>query len=136
MAYALGETGRSEVYVQPFPGPGGKLRISNEGGQFPIWSPNGHELFFLSSEPRIMVVDYISNGDSFVPGKPRLWSDKRILFREGGGPFPPYDLAPDRRRFAVLLYSDRTAEYERSIRLTFLLNFFDELRRKVPAEGN
>jgi len=135
MAYALGETGRSEVYVQPFPGPGGKLRISNEGGLFPIWSPNGRELFFLSSEPRIMVVDYTAKGDSFVPGKPRVWSDKRILFRDGGGPFPPYDLAPDGKGFAVLLYPDGTAEHQRPINLTFLLNFFDELRRRVPSEG-
>ena len=44
MAFALGESGRSEVYVQPFPGPGGKLQISNGGGMFPRWSRNGREL--------------------------------------------------------------------------------------------
>jgi serine/threonine protein kinase/Tol biopolymer transport system component len=135
VAFALGETGRSEVYVQPFPGPGGKVQISHEGGQFPVWSPDGRELFFLNSEPRIMVVDYTAKGDSFAAGKPQLWSEKRILFREGGGPFPPYDLAPDGKRFAVLLYSDGTAEHQRTIQLTFLLNFFDELRRRVPVEG-
>jgi serine/threonine-protein kinase len=135
MAFALGETGRSEVYVQPFPGPGGKLQISHGGGQFPIWSSNGRELFFLSSEARIMVVDYTSKGDAFVAGKPRAWSEKRILFRESGGPFPPYDLAPDGKRFAVLLYPDGTVEQQRVIQLTFLLNFLDELRRRVPAEG-
>jgi serine/threonine-protein kinase len=135
MAFALGETGRSEVYVQPFPGPGGKVRISNDGGVFPRWSPNGRELFFLTLEPRIMVADYTAKGDSFVPGKPRLWSDKRILFRDGGGPFPPYDIAPDGKRFAVLLYPDGTAEHQRPINLTFLLNFFDELRRRVPVDG-
>ena len=44
---------------------------------------------------RIMVVDYTAKGDSFAPGKPRAWSEKRILLIEGGGPFPPYDLAPE-----------------------------------------
>lgn len=135
MALALGETGKSEVYVQPFPGPGGKVQISHEGGQFPIWSPNGHELFFLSSEPRIMVVDYTPKRNSFVAGKPRAWSEKRILFREGGGPFTPYSLAPDGKRFAVLMYPDGTVNQQRVIQLTFLLNFFDELRRRIPAEG-
>ena len=135
MAFALGETGRSEVYVKPFPGPGGRWRISANGGGFPIWSPNGRELFFLSSDQRIMVVDYAAKGDSFAPGKPRVWSEKRILLREGGGPFQPYALAPDGKRFAVLLYPDGTVEQQRSTRLTFLLNFFDELRRRVPVES-
>jgi serine/threonine-protein kinase len=135
MAYALGESGRSEVYVQPFPGPGGKVQISHEGGLFPIWSPTGRELFFLSPEPRIMVVDYTATGDSFVAGKPQLWSDKQILFRDGGGPFPPYAIAPDGKRFAVLLYPDGTVAHQRTVQLTFLLNFFDELRRRAPSGG-
>jgi hypothetical protein len=116
----------------PFPGPGGKSRISVGGGQYPIWSPNGRELFFLGSDQRIMVVDYTAKGDSFDPGKPRVWSQKRILLKEGGGPFPPYGLAPDGKRFAVLLYPDATVEQQRVTQLTFLLNFFDELRRRVP----
>jgi dipeptidyl aminopeptidase/acylaminoacyl peptidase len=135
LAFALGETGRSEVYVKPFPGPGGRWRISAGGGQFPIWSPNGRELFFLGSDQRIMVVDYTAKGESFAPGKPRVWSEKRILLREGGGPFQPYGLAPDGKRFAVLLYPDGTAEQQRVTQLTFLLNFFDELRRRVPVDG-
>jgi serine/threonine-protein kinase len=135
LAFSLGETGRSEVYVKPFPGPGGRWRISVGGGQFPIWSPSGRELFFLDSDQRIMVVDYTAMGDSFAPGKPRAWSEKRILLVEGGGPFPPYDLAPDGTRFAVLLYPDGTAEQQRVTQLTFLLNFFDELRQRVPVEG-
>jgi serine/threonine protein kinase/WD40 repeat protein len=135
LAFSLGETGLSEVYVKPFPGPGGKWRISVGGGQYPIWSPNGRELFFLSSDQHIMVVDYTANGDSFAAGKPRAWSEKRILLKEGGGPFPPYGLAPDGKRFAVLLYPDGTVEQQRVTQLTFLLNFFDELRRRVPIEG-
>jgi serine/threonine-protein kinase len=135
MAFTLGETGGSEVYVQPFPGPGGKWRISAGGGEFPIWSTNGHELFYLGPDQRIKVVDYTAKGDSFAPGKPRAWSEKQILRKEGGGPFPPYALAPDGKRFAVLLYPDGTMDQQRVIQLTFLLNFFDELRRRVPAEG-
>jgi serine/threonine-protein kinase len=135
LAFCLGETGRSEVYVQPFPGPGGKWRISAGGGAYPIWSPNGRELFFLSPDQHIMVVDYTAKGGSFAAGRPRAWSEKRILLREGGGPFLPYGLAPDGKRFAVLLYPDGTVDQQRVTQLTFLLNFFDELRRRVPGEG-
>jgi serine/threonine-protein kinase len=102
------------------------------GGSFPIWSPNGRELFFLGAEQRIMAVDYSTKGDSFTASKPRVWSDKRILMKEGGGPFVPYALSPDGKRFAVLLYPDGTVEQSRATQLTFLLNFFDELKRRAP----
>jgi len=134
LAYASEETGRREIYVQPFPGPGGKVPISTDGGGFPQWSLNGRELFFLSPDRRIMVVDYTMKGNSFSPGAPRLWSQQQILLNRGGGPFQPYALAPDGKRFAVVLYPDGTTEHQNPLRLTFLLNFGDELRRRFAAE--
>ena len=134
LAYASEESGRREVYVQPFPGPGGKVVISTDGGGFPQWSPNGRELFFLSPDRRIMVVDYTIKGNSFSSGVPRLWSKQQILLKSGGGPYQSYALAPDGKRFAVLLYPDGTAEHLNALHLTFLLNFGDELRRRVPVE--
>jgi dipeptidyl aminopeptidase/acylaminoacyl peptidase len=133
IAYASGETGRTEVYVQPFPGTGGRVPISTEGGGFPVWSSNGRELFFLGGDRRIMVADYTANGHSFSPGKPRVWSRQQILSNDGGGPFQPYALAPDGKRFVVLLYPDGTTERRDSLHLTFLLNFGDELRRRIPT---
>jgi serine/threonine-protein kinase len=133
IAYASTESGQSEVYVRPFPGPGGRVPISTEGGRFPVWSSNGHELFFLGRDQRIMVVDYTANGSSFSPGKPRLWSRQQILLNVEGGSFQPYALAPDGKRFVVLLYPDRTTERRNPLHLTFLLNFGDELRRRVAA---
>ena len=50
-------------------------------------------------------------------------------------PFPTFELAPDGKRFAVVLYQDGTAEQKPVTQVTVLLNFFDELRRKVPAAG-
>jgi hypothetical protein len=128
MAYTSDETGRFEVYVSPFPGLGGTRRkrpISIAGGRYPIWSRNGKELFFLSEDWRIMVAKYAVTGDSFDSGKPQLWSEKRLLRL----PTQSYDLTPDGKRFAVVLAADGTAEP--SAQLTVLLNFFDELRRRV-----
>ena len=80
-----------------------------------------------------MVADYTANGKAFSPGRPRVWSRQQILLNVTGGPFQPYALTPDGKRFAVLLYPDRTTERRNSLHLTFLLNFGDELRRRVPT---
>jgi eukaryotic-like serine/threonine-protein kinase len=132
LAYSSDETGTPEIYVQPYPGLGGKVAISTSGGGFPVWSSNTHQLFFIARRG-IMVADYAATGDSFTPGKPRPWSPHSILLNYGGGPFQPYALAPDGKRFAVMLYPDRTTERHTPVHLTFLLNFADELRRQVAA---
>jgi Tol biopolymer transport system component/DNA-binding winged helix-turn-helix (wHTH) protein len=133
MAFCSNESGQLEVYVVPFPGPGGKWRISTGGGKFPIWSRNGRELFFLGLESnKIMVTSYKETADTFSAEKPRVWSEKRLLDM---GVAYPYDLAPDGKRFAAILYADGTSEQKPVTNLTFLLNFFDELRRRVPAES-
>ena len=103
LAYASSESGRSEIYVRAFPGAGGKWQISNAGGTMPVWSRAGRELFFRPiDESRIMVAPYETKGDSFVPGKPRLWSEAAFTTL----PFsilPNFDIAPDGKRFAVLM---------------------------------
>ena len=135
VAYRSDETGTPEIYVRRLPDLGGKKRISTGGGWHPIWSHNGRELFFLSFLDRhIMVVDYKTNHDSFLPGKPRVWSEKQVLINLGGGPFWPYGLALDDKGFAVLLYPDGSVEAKSTAQLTFLLNFPDELRRRVPLQ--
>jgi serine/threonine-protein kinase len=133
IAYGSSDSGRSQVYVQPFQGPGGRVAISIEGGRFPVWSPIGHDLFFLDQDARIQIVEYATRDGRFSAGQPRLWSSQSILFRTGGGPFQPYDIAPDGKRFAVMLYPDGTAEQRTPLHLTFLFNFADELHRQLGS---
>ena len=76
---------------------------------------------------QIMVTSYKESGDSFVAAKPQVWSDKRLL---ESGQFPSYDVAPDGKSFAVVLHADGTAEQKPVTNVTFLLNFFDELRQR------
>jgi Tol biopolymer transport system component len=142
MAYASPETGRYEVYVRPFPRPegnqSGRTQISTAGGQFPVWVRTApaktHELFFLGLDGRIMVADYTENGDSFTASTPRVWSDKPVARTLG---FYSYAMAADGKRSAVVLYPGETAELSRkwTDSVTVLLNFFDELKRRVPAGG-
>jgi Tol biopolymer transport system component len=127
LAYASSESGTSEVYVRPFPGPGGQWQISTGGGSFPHWSRDGRELVYEALDRRVMAVSYTAKGDSFAADKPRVWSEIRI---RNIGVASMYDLAPDGKRLAAMLEGDETPTH-----LTFLLNFFDELRRRAPAGG-
>jgi serine/threonine-protein kinase len=133
IAYTSNLSGRGEVYVGPFAGPPGKVQISNGGGRHPIWSGNGRELFYLAPDSRIIVATYTEKSDSFVPDKPRPWSDTEILDPPSG--HRNFDLLPDGKRFAVFPRPDASGEQKGSVHVTVLLNFFDELRRRVPAGG-
>jgi Tol biopolymer transport system component len=128
IAYRSNESGTSEVYVRPFPGGrGGKWQISTGGGLYGIWSNNGRELFYETADNRIMVVDYTANGDSFVSGKPRLWSEEQVFNRGNAN----LALAPDGKRFAVFPMPEASGPEKGTVHVTFLLNFLDEVRRKI-----
>jgi Tol biopolymer transport system component len=75
LAYGSNESGGSQVSVRAFPDRGVRVLIGN--GVYPVWARNGRELFFRAEDNRIMVVSYTAKGDTFVPGAPRIWSDRR-----------------------------------------------------------
>lgn len=125
IAYTSDESGRDEVYVRPFPGPGGKWQISGGGGHFPIWSPTKPELFY-GHEGQIMVTPFVADGEAFRAEKPRLWSESRYVSRG------PFDLHPDGARFAIAAPA-QTRDGARPDHLTFVFNLFDELRRLTAA---
>jgi dipeptidyl aminopeptidase/acylaminoacyl peptidase len=56
IAYASNETGRYEIYVRSFPGPGGKWQVSTEGGIYPRWRRDGKELFYVAFDNHLMAV--------------------------------------------------------------------------------
>jgi serine/threonine-protein kinase len=130
IAYRSNESGRFEVYVQPFPaGRGDKWQVSTGGGLYGIWSNNGRELFYETTDHRIMAVDYAVSGDSFLPGKARLWSEKRLSYPGNSN----LALAPDGKRFAVFPMPEAAGPEQGSVHVTFLFNFLDELKRKIPG---
>jgi Tol biopolymer transport system component/predicted Ser/Thr protein kinase len=136
IAYTSVESGRFEVYVRPFPSgtpsESVKWQISNGGGVHPIWSRDGRELFYESLDNHIMAAAYSAKADSFAPNKPRRWSNTPISDPTEGWNL---DLAPDGKRFAVFLRPEAASEQKGSVHVTVLLNFFDELRRRMPAGG-
>ena len=97
MAYSSDETGRSEVFVRAFPGPGGKWQVSNSGGGHPIWRRDGKELFYLSLDNKIMALPVTTAG-VFRAGPPaELFSVNLKLLNENR----VYGVSPDGRRFLV-----------------------------------
>jgi serine/threonine-protein kinase len=137
LAYASDESGSYQIYVRAFPGapsgPGGKWQISNSGGIFPVWARNGRELFFRSEDNHVMAAAYIVKGDSFIADKARVWSPKMIA--DIGQAGTNFDVSPDGKRVAALMPVEGLEEQKAQNHVIFLLNFFDELRRRVPAGG-
>jgi hypothetical protein len=93
-----------------------------------MWSPNGQELFYENADNRIMVLDYKVDGNTFVPGKPRLWSDKQLFYPGTSN----LDLTPDGKRFLVFALPETPPGQKGSVHVTMLLNFFDEVKRRIP----
>jgi Tol biopolymer transport system component len=134
MAYASDESGRYEVYVQPFPAPGGKWQISTDGGTEAAWSPKGNELFFRTGGQRekMMVVD-IQTQPSFSAGKPRLFFEGSYANNTAGGAVSAnYSMAPNGQHFLML----KPVQQQQSAALTqinVVQNWFEELKRRVPV---
>ena len=109
IAYASEESYRTEVYVQPYPGPGGRTRVSLEGGSHPVWSADGRELFFLEEET-VMVVA-VKLGARFTASRPEalfvadafeLESDTSFDVSADGWRFLMIDRGPPRRNIHVV----------------------------------
>ena len=97
--------------------------------RYPMWSRNGHELFFETLDNHIMVTAYTVKGDSFVADKPRVWSEKQL----GGvvNTVRNVDLAPDGKRIAALMPVETAEGQKVQNHVIFLENFFDEVRRRT-----
>jgi serine/threonine-protein kinase len=131
IVYASNESGRHEVFVRPFPGPGGKWQVSTAGGVEAAWSRTRRELLYRGFDNRIMVASYTIEGDSFKADKPRLWSEQAIRPRARIVRF--FDLHPDGERIAAAVPSGQAEQ--KLDKVTFIFNFFDELRRIAPPSA-
>jgi serine/threonine-protein kinase len=128
----------------------GVWQISAAGGAYAVWSRAvaARQLLYATSEGRIMVVDYTIEGDSFHALKSRLWTDKQIgtipgnatrgtldLRQGANGINRLFDLTPDGRRIIAWEPQEQTKEAKVDLHVTMLLNWFDELRRRLPPSG-
>jgi Tol biopolymer transport system component len=96
VAYSSDESGRDEVYVQGFPEPRGKFQISTGGGQYPEWSNDGRELYYVSADGKLMAAGVKLGADSPAPSTPR-----ELFALAARANASPYSVAPDGKRFLV-----------------------------------
>jgi serine/threonine-protein kinase len=130
LAYASDATGSFQVFVRAFPDKGGVWQVSSTSGFNPVWSRNGRQLFFRTLDGQVMVAAYTVNGDAFIAEKPRVWSEKRIATL---GILKYYDVSPDGKRIVALMPMEGPEGERSQNHVTLLLNFYDELRRRVPT---
>jgi serine/threonine protein kinase/Tol biopolymer transport system component len=126
VAYSSDESGRWEVYVEPYPGPGPKLMISTEGGYEPVWSPDGKELFYRSGlgGPKMIAATIETKPEFRVIEYKELF--KTINYRAN---YRDYGVAPDGRFLMIQEPQEPTP-----LGINVVLNWFEELKRLVPTE--
>ncbi|MGH3382386.1 MAG: TolB family protein, partial [Gemmatimonadales bacterium] len=121
LAYAANESGRVEVYVRPYPGPGGRWQVSLDGGSEPIWSPKGGEIYYRNGD--VMMSASVRTQPGFeVTGRTKLFTGQYATagFRDHN-----YGVAPDGNSF-LMLQSVVGAEQA----LVVTLNWFDQVRAR------
>ena len=128
IAYYSTEASGGDVYVRPFPGPGGKWRVSTEGGTYPRWSATAHELLFETLAGKVMVAPYAVVGDSFRADTPQIWSPTSI--RPPSTTTSEYDLHADGKRLATAVGRDQSGVQDKVV---FVFNFADYLRKIAPG---
>ncbi|MFL5501448.1 MAG: protein kinase domain-containing protein [Gemmatimonadaceae bacterium] len=104
VAYMSDESGQSEIYLDSYPHPGHRVRVSSTGGEFPVWRADGRELYYWEGDRLVAVpVDARSTDRPPVVGAPT------VLFGAPyyGGPNTMYDVSPDGKRFVIVVSSGR-----------------------------
>ena len=119
------KSGRNEVYVQPFPGPGPKVAISTNGGNEPVWARNA-PLLFCRDGDAMMVVD-VHTAPEFSAGKPRRLFERH--YERSNAFWPDFDVSADGQTLLMLKSVDRPPP-PRQIDVVF--NWFEELKQRVP----
>ena len=131
IAYASNRSGAWELYVRRFPDDGSEgVQVSNGGARISRWSPDGRELFYVGDDQRIKSVRFTAKDGAFVTDTPRLWTTVRLA---DTGVLPNYDLAPDGSGVIALVPDSTSAASQSENHVTVILNFFDELRRRLAT---
>jgi serine/threonine-protein kinase len=132
VVYESNFSGRWEVYVQPFPLTGAMHQISSGGGHYPLWSPDGKQLFYANDDvggtSQIISVD-VQTQPTFAAVKTTPLPVKGILSNQARGGF---DITPDGKYFVVLLPPSPGKAPIAQINIT--LNWFDQLKQRVPLQ--
>src|SRR5262249_51887885 len=121
VAYQSNASGQFEIYVRPFPGPGGQWQISASGGIQARWRPDGKELYYLAPDGKLMAAPIVVKGSTVEPGDPIPLFQPPIATGPTSSYRAQYDVAPDGRFLINVTIEDATAPP-----ITLLLNWHTE----------
>jgi len=132
LTYYSDESGQYEVYLRPFSGAEGKWQVSTDGGTEPLWSKDGQELIYRK-EDKLLAVQLQT--DPFRAEKPRVLFDGPYIQTDVTSPWSAstYDVFPDGQRFVMI---NKGADEAGRTRINVVLNWFDELKRKISTGEN
>ena len=134
VAHVSTVTGRREVYIRSYPRSGGRTTVSVGGGFQPVWGRNG-ELYYRNLTGDRMMSVTVTTEPTLSIGDPRqVFTGQYYLSPPGGSPHPLYDVTRDDRRFLMLKEGDKGGEDAPTARFIIVENWFEELKRLVPAK--
>jgi serine/threonine protein kinase/Tol biopolymer transport system component len=125
IAYTSNRTGQYEIYISPYHGPGSEERISTQGGDQAVWSPDGRELFYREGD-KMMVVS-VETQPSLKLGVPELLFEKPYLFDSRN---TQYDIHPDGNRFLMIKSEESTSN-----KINIVINWFEVLKDNMDNEN-
>jgi len=139
IAYSSTDSGRQEVYVEPYPGPGARVPVSPNGGRAPVWRRGGAELFYTTPDGyttpdrpgnrmTMMAVSVSARADGLHIGPPRALFSGRFL---PAGQLQNYDVTANGQRFLMVQTLDPAPEPQTE--LVLVQNWFEELKARVPT---
>jgi serine/threonine-protein kinase len=132
VAFLSDATGRREIYIRPYPGPGAQMTVSVGGGMEPIWARNG-EVFYRSLDGRRMFSVAVDAAPALKIGTPVEVFQGPYYIAATGSPRPQYDVAPDGQRFLMLLPDSTNDASAVGRRIVVVQNWLEELKQRVPA---
>ncbi|MBP1623446.1 MAG: serine/threonine protein kinase, partial [Acidobacteria bacterium] len=135
LAYVSFESSQNEVYVRPYPEINkGRLQVSTGGGDDPLWSPDGRELFYRNADAVMAVL--VKTNPAFSIEKPKmLFQGKYIISDISMSDVNPWDISPDGKRFLMtkpLAGTGATPEAAGPRQINIVLNWLEELKKRVP----
>jgi Tol biopolymer transport system component len=134
MVYTSDESGQNQIYVRPFPDVNsGRWQISTSGGDSPLWSRDGRELFYRNGDA-VMAVS-VKTAPTFSIETPKILFRGTYVsnvLRAGNYDFATWDVSPDGKRFLMMKEQGSSAGGPRKINI--VLNWLEELKQRVPVK--
>ena len=128
LAYSSDESGRAEIYIKAYPGPGGAIPVTTDGGMEPVWDPSEKELYYRDDTGDKLFKVSILTEPTVQIGSPELLFEGRFLWSSSFWG-RNYDISP-KGDFFILI---EEGEMQPAAQINVVLNWFEELKRLVPT---